>query len=211
MITLYDYFRSTASYRVRIALNLKGLAYDIKPVHLVKDGGEQFSKAYQQLNPQSLVPTLLDNQQVITQSLAILEYLEETYPNPPLLPTDTITRAKVRGFAQVIACDIHPLDNLRVLKYLVGEFNLTEDQKMQWYRHWLTEGLQALELLLSRRDNETLYCFTKMPSMADICLVAQLYNARRFECPLDDYPHLLGVDERCQQLEAFKKAYPADN
>jgi len=209
MITLYDYFRSTASYRVRIALNLKGLAYDIIPVHLVKDGGEQFSKEYQQLNPQSLVPTLLDNQQVITQSLAILEYLEEAYPTLPLLPTDTITRAKVRGFAQVIACDIHPLDNLRVLKYLVDEFKLTEDQKMQWYRHWLSKGLQALESLLSGQDSK--YCFTEMPSMADICLVAQLYNARRFECPLDDYPHLLSVDEHCQQLEAFKKAYPTNN
>lgn len=204
---LYDYFRSTASYRVRIVLNLKEIDYQSELVNLLQ--GEENSGAYLQLNPQGLVPSLvLDNQQVITQSLAICEYLEEVYPEPALLPEDPLARAEIRAFSQMIACDIHPLNNLRVLKYLVNDLKVDEGAKLLWYQHWVAEGFVALEALLAQRPAST-YCFGETPTLADVCLVAQMFNARRFECDLSNYPRLLAVTQQCELLEAFKKAQPS--
>lgn len=203
---LYSYFRSSAAYRVRIALNLKGLDYDVVPVHLIKNGGEQHSAAYIKLNPTELVPTLLALDVPLSQSLAILEYLEEEYPEPALLPKDTILRAQVRGFAQHIACDIHPVNNLRILQYLVNDLQLSEEQKLDWYAHWIHKGFTALEADLSTRESK--FAFGETPTIADCCLVPQVYNAQRFNLDLSPYPRLLAVNNQCLQLDAFQKAAP---
>lgn len=205
---LYTYFRSSAAYRVRIALNLKGIAAELAPVHLLKDGGEQFGASYDALNPQHLVPVLEDDGLVLAQSLAIIEYLDETHPQPPLLPPDPRGRARVRALAQAIACDIHPIDNLRVLKYLSGTLGVTPEQKNAWYRHWVALGLEALERQVANAPETGLFCHGDTPTIADCCLVPQLYNARRFECDLERYPTLLAIEARCEELAAFRDARP---
>ncbi|PML76863.1 maleylacetoacetate isomerase [Enterovibrio norvegicus] len=201
---LYDYNKSSASYRVRIALNLKGLSYQTQVVSLLD--GDQKGDAYLALNPTGLVPSLVDNGQVLTQSLAIIEYLEETYPSPSLLPADRSMRAKCRALAYDIACDIHPLNNLRVLKHLTGPLGHSEDEKLDWYLHWLREGLGALEKTL--QHSQTAFCCDDIPTLADICLVPQLFNARRFALDLTPYPTLKEIEQRCQALPAFDSAHP---
>ena len=203
---LYSYFRSSAAYRVRIALALKGLAYEYLPVHLIK--GEQRSDGYRALNAQALVPTLVDEQRVFTQSLAIIEYLDERHPRPPLLPDAPAERARVRAIALSIACDIHPLDNTRVLQYLVRTLGVSEDAKNAWYRHWIDLGLAALETQLAGDPATGTFCHGEKPSLADVCLVPQLANARRFDIPLDAYPTLLRIEAACIALPAFAAAAP---
>ena len=202
---LYDYFRSSAAYRVRIALNLKGLDYQQISVNL-KDG-EQAEIDYKAHNSQGLVPTLYDGRHKLQQSLAICEYLEEKYPRPTLLPTEPSKRAHVRAMAQITACDIHPLNNLRVLKYLVKEIGVSEEQKLAWYQHWIADGFAALETMVEIKDEQK-FCFGGQPTLADICLVPQMYNARRFECPLDDYPKLVKIETHCLSIPAFDTARP---
>lgn len=207
--TLYSYWRSSAAYRVRIALNLKGLDYAIRPVHLVQDGGQQHSDSYRALNPQQLVPTLLDGERVIRQSLAIIEYLDDAYPDTqPLLPPDLRERARVRGIALAIACDIHPLGNLRVLQYLKAELDITDQQKAAWSAHWIKVGFDALETLLAGSPEVGRFCSGDEPTLADCCLVPQMYNARRFKVALDAYPTLARIDAACNELDAFKRAAP---
>ena len=205
---LYTYFRSSAAYRVRIALNLKGLAYDAVPVHLLRDGGEQLAPAYREVNPAGLVPALVDNGIVLTQSLAIMEYLEEVHPMVPLLPQDAVGRARVRALAQTIACDTHPLMNLRVLKHIKGPMGLSEEQKMDWYYHWMGEGMNALEAHLERDGDVGRFCYGDTPTIADCCLVPQYYNAVRWELDLGPYPLIRRVVAACQELEAFRSAAP---
>lgn len=207
-MNLYSYFRSSAAYRVRIALNLKGLAYRTLPVHLLRDGGEQHRPAYRAVNPAGLVPALEDRGHTLTQSLAILEYLEEQYPQTPLLPRGSADRARVRAIAQSIACEIHPLNNLRVLQYLSGTLGLGEEQKNAWYRHWVGEGLGAVERLLADDRRTGAFCHGDRPTLADCCLVPQVFNARRFGCELDAMPTILAIVARCQSLEAFQRAAP---
>ena len=203
---LIGYYRSSAAYRVRIAINLKGLTVEHGSVHLAK--GEQKQPAFAALNPQKLVPVLEDGQDRLFQSLAILEYLEETHPEPPLLPVEPAARARVRALAQIVACEIHPLNNLRVLGYLTGELEISEEAKLAWYRHWIAEGLGALEAILAGSPDTGRFCHGDMPGMADVCLVPQLFNARRFDCPLTDYPTLLRIDAACAALPAFQDAAP---
>src|SRR5215472_504352 len=203
---LYGYFRSSAAYRVRIALGLKGLAYDYAPIHLRR--GEQRSAAYRAINAQELVPTLEDDRGSFTQSLAIIEYLDERYPQPPLLPDMPEARARVRAIALAIACDIHPLDNLRVLQYLVRTLGASEDAKNAWYRHWIDVGLGALESQLTHDAATDTFCHGESPTLADICLVPQLANARRFGIPLEAYPCLLRIEAACNALPAFIAALP---
>jgi len=205
-VRLYSYFRSSAAYRVRIALALKGLAYEYLPVHLIK--GEQRSDDYRALNAQALVPTLVDEQRVFTQSLAIIEYLDERHPRPPLLPDAPAERARVRAIALSIACDIHPLDNTRVLQYLVRTLGVSEDAKNAWYRHWIDLGLSALETQLAGDPATGTFCHGEKPSLADIFLVPQLANARRFDIPLDAYPTVARIDSSCRALAAFAQAAP---
>jgi len=206
MIKLYGYFRSSAAYRVRIALNLKSLSYEYLPVHLVK--GEQKDERYRALNPQALVPTLVDNGQQFTQSMAIIEYLDEKVPNPPLLPATAEGRARVRAIAQAIACDIHPLNNLRVLKYLTATLGVSEDAKNAWYRHWIEHGLGALETALAADTRTGAFCHGETPTLADICLIPQLANARRYPFSIEAYPTLGRIESRCLALEAFARAAP---
>lgn len=210
MLKLYDYFRSSASYRVRIALNLKNLGYDAIPVHLINDGGQQFSPQYQKINPQSLVPSLDDHGRILTQSLAIIEYLDETHPQPALLPTDAYEKARVRAFAYTIAADIHPINNLRVLKYLTGEFKISEEQKTKWIQHWIAAGFSALEKSLTASNKQHDFAFGESPSLADICLVPQMFNAQRFHCDLSPYPTLVRINNNCQKLSAFTDAQPVE-
>jgi maleylpyruvate isomerase len=205
-VKLYDYFRSSAAYRVRIALNLKGLGYEHIPVNLLK--GEEGETAYQELNPQGLVPTLVDDGKVLTQSLAICEYLEERYPEPSLLPGDAMERARVRSLAMAVACDIHPVNNLRLLKYLVTELGASEAQKLAWYRHWITEGFEAIEVMLNDSDQTGTFSHGDTPTLADLCLVPQVYNARRFEVDLTPFPSIVRIDNNCLELDAFQKAKP---
>ncbi len=205
---LYSYYRSSASYRVRIALNLKQLGYETKPIHLVNQGGEQFLTDYTQLNPQALVPTLDDSGVILSQSLAILEYLEETYPQHPLLPSDNAARAQVRAMMQLIACEVHPLNNLRVLKFLKQELACNEDQKNQWYQHWITEGFTALEKILACEEMMGLCCYGDTPTFADCCLIPQVYNAQRFNVSLGDFPMIKRINNYCLTLEAFQHASP---
>lgn len=205
---LHTYYRSSASYRVRIALNLKGLAAEPSYVHLSKNGGEQFGAAFDSVNPQHLLPVLEDDGLVLPQSLAIIEYLDETRPEAPLLPADPKGRARVRALSQAIAADIHPINNLRVLKYLSEQLGVSADQKNAWYRHWVALGLEALERQLAGHPATGRFCHGDTPTMADCCLVPQLYNARRFECDLSGYPTLLAIDARCAALPAFADALP---
>jgi maleylpyruvate isomerase len=208
MITLYGYFRSSAAYRVRLALNLKGLRYDQVPVHLVRGGGEHRQAAYRERNPQGLVPFLADGDAAFGQSLAIIEYLDEVYPQVPLLPGTAAQRARIRAFALHIACEIHPLNNLRVLQYLTGPAGLSEDAKLAWYRHWIAAGLTALETDLERRQPQGPYCFGEQVTLADVCLVPQIFNAQRFNCDLTPYPRLLTICDRANLLPAFRDAAP---
>lgn len=205
---LYGYFRSSAAYRVRIALNLKGLPYETVPVHLLKDGGQQFAHDYLSLNPTALVPTLLDGDMVIGQSMAIMEYLEETHPSPALLPADAQGRARVRAIAQTIACDIHPLNNLRVLKYLKHDMKVGEQDKDTWYRHWISVGLTGVEAMLAGNAGTGRFCHGDQPTLADLCLVPQLFNARRFGCDESAFPTIVRIDAACAELEAFRLAAP---
>ena len=206
---LHNYFRSSSAYRVRIALNLKGLAYDYASVHLNRNGGEQFSAAFVARNPQRLVPVLSDEGVDISQSLAIIEYLDETYPATPLLPATPADRAYVRQLSLAIACDIHPLNNLRVLKFISGPMGLSDDAKQTWIAHWTTTGLDALEQELARSPQRGRFCFGDTPTMADCCLVPQLFNAQRFNVDLAPYPTLRAIDSACQSLQAFELAQPA--
>lgn len=204
MRVLYDYFRSSASYRVRIALNLKGLAYDSVPVSLLDNA--QRAPEYLSKNPQGLVPALLDGEQLLTQSLAICEYLEETYPQPALLPNDAIGRARVRALALSIACDIHPLNNLRVLRRLEAQFAADQAGKDAWYQHWIQSGFEAFEQQIQSTHGQ--YCFGDTVTLADLALVPQVYNARRFNCDLSAYPTMRAIEQRCLALDAFARATP---
>lgn len=205
-LKLYTYWRSSSAYRVRIALNLKGLAYESIPVHLVKDGGHQHSEVYRELNPQGLVPTLIDDGIALSQSIAIMEYLDEAYPDTySLLSADTVSRAKIRSLALLVATDIQPLDNLRVLQFLKNEMQISDEKKSQWYAHWIVEGFKAYEALLNDEDR---YSFSDSVSMADICLVPQIYNAERFDIDLSWFPNILKIKENCLALEAFQSAVP---
>ena len=201
---LYDYFRSSASYRVRIALNLKGIDYEQRSINLA--AGAQKDEAYRDLNPQGFVPMLEIDGHRLTQSLAICNYLNSIVPDPPFMPADAADRAHALALALMVACDIHPLNNLRVLKYLKGELGATEEAKDEWYRHWVAEGLASLEAMAEPRAGA--FLFGDEPSVADICLVPQLYNARRFSVPLDSYPTLRRADETASAHEAFAAAHP---
>ncbi len=203
---LFTYWRSTAAYRIRIALNLKQLDYHSESIHLVKDGGEQHLATYQQVNPQSLVPTLVTDQGVtITQSMAIMEYLEEAFPEVPILPKNLENRAACRSLAQIVVADIHPLNNLRVLQYLKG-CDWQPDQVDAWYAHWIHQGFQAMETIAKNR--QTSYLNADHPCVSDICLVAQIYNANRFQVPLTAYPNLLAINDYCLELDEFQQAMP---
>jgi maleylacetoacetate isomerase len=202
---LYSYFRSSAAYRVRIALNLKGLAYEIVPVHLVKDGGHNYRPEFRAVNPQMRVPALVtDAREVLIQSLAIIEYLEETHPQPPFLPAEPTARAKTRALAQLVACDIHPLNNTSSLRYLKNRMAQQQDAIDAWYHHWILTGFEALEALLEPAP----YACGGAVTLADICLVPQVANARRFKVPLDKFPKIVGVEAACLKLAAFDRARP---
>lgn len=209
MLKLYTYFRSSAAYRVRIALKLKGLPYEAVPVHLVRDGGQQNQAAYRAKSPLGTVPTLEDEAGAHTQSLAIIEYLDEIHALPRLLPASAEGRARVRAIAQTIACDIHPINNLRVLTYLGRQLGLTQEQKDNWYRHWVNEGLQAVESLLAGHPATGAFCHGNMPGLADCCLVPQVFNARRFNCSLAELPTITRIVAACEALPAFQDAAPA--
>jgi maleylpyruvate isomerase len=204
MMRLYDYWRSSAAYRVRIALNFKGRAYEQVAVDL--RAGEQRRPEFLAINPQGLVPVLEDEGAVLTQSLPILNYLEERYPEPALLPKDAPGRARSRAIAVAIACEIHPLNNLRVLQYLERELGLDEARRLAWYRHWIAAGFGPLEAVLAGAAGA--FCVGDAPSLADVCLVPQVYNARRYECDLAPYPTIRRIDERCRQIDAFARAAP---
>jgi maleylacetoacetate isomerase len=205
---LYDYYRSTASYRVRIALNLKNISWEAIPVHLINQGGEQNHPEYLALNPQGLVPSLDDHGQILTQSLAIIEYLEETFPSPALLPAQPLERAHIRSIALSIACDIHPLNNLRVLQQLKSGFHASEEQVTQWYHHWLKKGFDALESTLQKTPRKKSVCYGEEVSMADICLIPQVYNAKRFDFPMKNYALIEKINAYCLTLPAFAEAAP---
>lgn len=205
---LYTYFRSSAAYRVRIALNLKGLPYEAVPVHLLRNGGEQLGEAYRDINPGALLPALDDDGELLTQSLAIIEYLEETQPATSLLPTDAAGRARVRALAMTIACDTHPLSNLRVLKYLVHTLKLDEAAKLEWIRHWMRLGLDTYEAHLARDAATGRFSHGDTPTLADCCLVPQVFNAQRFDVDLAPYPHIARIAANCAALPAFQAAHP---
>ncbi len=208
MLKLYTYFRSSASYRVRIALNLKRLAWEAVPVHLVRDGGQQHAADFAALNPNELVPVLRDGNTTLVQSMAIIEYLEECHPQPSLLPPDPQGRARVRALAQTIACEIHPLDNLRVLRYLEQQFGIDAEGRNTWYRHWVETGFAALERTLADSPDTGCFCHGDIPTLADCCLVPQFFNAERFKVPLISYPTIRRIAEYCQALEPFQAAAP---
>jgi maleylacetoacetate isomerase/maleylpyruvate isomerase len=203
---LHNYFRSSSSYRVRIALNLKGLPFDYLPVHLAK--GEHLQPPFQSLSPDGLVPVLETEGNRLSQSLAIVEFLEETHPSPALLPSDPWGRARVRALAQTIACEIHPINNLRILKYLTGPLGASEADKLAWIHHWVITGLTAVERMLSESSTGE-FCHGDQPGLADLCLVPQVFNAQRFEVPLDAFPQVMRIHDRCQRLPAFAQAHPS--
>jgi maleylpyruvate isomerase len=205
-VKLYTYFRSSAAFRVRIALNLKNLSYDEAFVHLAKDGGHNRKPEYRAINPQMKVPSLvLDSGDVLIQSMAIIDYLDETYPQPPLMPrNDALLRAKVRAVSQIIACDIHPIDNTAPLRYLKNVLGHDQPTIDAWYHHWILEGFDAIEKLIS----DGLYCFGTNVTLADICLVPQVFNARRLKVPLDRFPKIVAAADACMKLPAFEKARP---
>ena len=207
---LYTYFRSSAAYRVRIALNLKGLAYEAVPVHLLRSGGEQLQPAYRAVNPAAMLPSLQDDSgAALTQSVAIIEYLDETHPAVPLLPPDPLGRARVRALALTIACDIHPLGNLRVLKYLVHELKVNDDAKGAWSRHWISEGFTAIEAMLAGSPDTGRFCHGDTPTLADCCLVPQVFNALRFDVDMTRFPTIARIHAACSELDAFKAAHPS--
>jgi maleylacetoacetate isomerase len=204
-VKVYTYFRSSAAYRLRIALNLKGLSGDMVSVHLQKEGGQHRKPEYRAINPQMRVPALkLDSGEVLTQSLAIIEYLDEIDPQPPLLPRDPVERAKVRALALAIACDIHPLNNLAPLRYLKNELGQEQSKIDAWYHHWVLEGFEALETMVRPGP----YAFGGEVTLADVCLVPQIYNGRRLKVPLDRFPKLVAIDAACAKLPAFEQARP---
>jgi maleylacetoacetate isomerase len=204
-VKLYSYFRSSASYRVRIALNLKSVAYEIIPIHLRKDGGRHRSPEYRVINPQMRVPSLkLPTGEVIVQSLAIVGYLNELYPQPPLLPTDPVERAQARAVSQIIACDIHPLNNLSTLQYLKNEMGQEQAAIDAWYHHWVISGFEAVEKMIKPGP----YAFGSLPGLGDICLIPQVFNARLLKVPLDAFPKIVAVNEACLKLPEFDKARP---
>jgi maleylpyruvate isomerase len=204
---LYDFFRSSAAYRVRIALNLKHLDTERRFVHLGKD--ENRKPGYKAVNPQGFVPYLMDGDFALSQSLAIIEYLNDLYPDPPFLPADPSDRAYVRSLALVVACDMHPLNNKRVLDYLVRDLHLSEEQKTSWYRHWIAEGFDALEKMLAARDSGGRFCFGDSPTLADICLVPQVANAHRFTCDMSSYARINTIYAHCMTLPPFDLAQPS--
>jgi len=204
---LYSYFRSSASYRVRIALALKGLAYEYLPIHLVRN--EQLKPPFSEIVANKLVPALVDDGQLLTQSMAIIEYLDETHPEPPLLPGNALARARIRSLAQDIACEIHPLDNLRVLRFLVNELKVSEDDKNRWYRHWVEAGLDVVERRLATDAATGAFCHGDTPTLADCVLVPQIHNAQRMDCRLDHVPTVMRVFETCMQHEAFASTQPS--
>jgi maleylpyruvate isomerase len=205
VLALYSYFRSSAAYRVRIALNLKGLAYETVSIHLQKEGGLNRKPAYRAVNPQMRVPVLkLDTGDIITQSLAIIEYLDELHPQPPLLPRGALARAKVRALAQLVACDIHPLNNTSPLRYLKNELGQDQAKIDAWYHHWILEGFEALETMIAGGR----YAFGEAVTLADVCLVPQVTNARRLKVPLERFPKIVAIDAACAKLPAFEKARP---
>ena len=208
-LQLHGYFRSSAAYRVRIALGLKGIGFDTLPVHLTREGGFHTKPAYTAINPEQLVPTLQVGDDYLSQSLAILEYIEEQYPSPALLPTDPVKRAWVRAMADLVACDVHPLNNLRVLKYLEGVLGVSPEKKLAWIGHWITLGFNALETRLANDGYAGRCCLGDAPSFADCCLVPQVFSARRFNVAMDAYPTIVRVDAHLATLDAFIKATPA--
>ena len=205
---LYGYFRSSAAFRARIALNLKGIKPELRFVHLLKDGGQQHTAEYKTLNPMELIPALVHDGHLITQSLAILEYLDEIVPEPPILPKDAPGRARVREIADVIACDIHPVNNLRLNQYLKREFGASDEQQANWQRHWITLGFAALEKMLSNSPDTRTYCHGDAPSIADICLVPQIFNARRVKLEVERYPTLSRIFDHAMRHPAFDAAQP---
>ena len=209
-LKLYDYFRSGAAYRTRIALNLKELNYEQISVNLAKDGGEQFEAAYDDINPQNLVPTLVVGDQKIYQSMAIMEYLEEVFPEPSLLPADQLGRARVRALANMIACDIHPLNNLRVRLYLVDEMSVSENNRRVWIEHWIRIGFKAYEKSILSDRESSLFSYGDHPTMADVCLIPQIANARLNKVDLSDFPTILRVEKVCNAHPAFEKALPSN-
>lgn len=207
-LTLHSYWRSSAAYRVRIGLNLKGLAYDIVPVHLVHDGGQQHTAEYRAINPMELVPTLCHGQRRMTQSLSILEYLDEVWPEPALLPAMARERQRVRELALLVACDVHPLNNLRVLQYFSHEWNVPQPERDAWYLHWVKKGFAALEQMLAEHPATGDFCEGGAPTIADCCLVPQVYNARRYGVDMSAYPNIARIDGNCLALPAFDRARP---
>jgi maleylacetoacetate isomerase len=207
-LVLYGYWRSSASYRLRMALNLKGLDYEQRFVHLVRDGGQQHLPDYIALNVQAQVPTLIHGGRVLTQSPAVLEYIDEVFPDPPLLPGDPDGRARVRSLASIIACDIHPLNNLRVLKYLTGTLDVDESEKLAWYRHWTTLGMDAVERRLADDDETGDCCHGDSPTLADCCLLPQVYNARRFECDESRWPRIQRIAAHLAGIPEIRRAAP---
>jgi maleylpyruvate isomerase len=203
---LYSYYRSSASFRVRIALALKGLDYEYVPVHLVRHGGDQFSPEFRALNPEGLIPVLIDGDKVLTQSLAILEYLDETHPEPALLPADAPGRARVRSIALAISCEIHPINNIRVLRYLKRTFGIGEEARKAWARHWSEVGLGALETQLANSPSTGDFCHGNTLTIADLCLVPQIVNSRTYDCDFSKMPTIGRIFDRCMQIEAFRKA-----
>jgi maleylacetoacetate isomerase len=204
---LYTYFRSSAAYRVRIALAYKGLAHDAEFVSLAK--AEHQAEKYREVNPQGLVPALEDGGRVLIQSLAIIEYLEERYPKPPLLPASPADRAYVRGVSQIIACEMHPLNNLRTLKYVRKSYGLEEEGVNAWYRHWIADGFGMLEAYLNREKRFGKHCYGDMVTMADCCLVPQVFNAKRYNCALEPYRTIVRIFDECMKLDAFSSTQPS--
>lgn len=208
-LELYTYWRSSAAWRVRIGLELKGLAYVPRPVHLLRDGGQQHAADYATLNPQQLVPVLMHGRRAVRQSLAILEYLDEAWPDSvPLLPGSARERARVRALALLVACDVHPLNNLRVLQFFEQQWNVPQPEREEWVRHWIAEGLDALEALVAEDPSTGAFCHGDLPGLADCCLVPQLYNARRFGMDVGAWPVLARIERACQALPAFQAAVP---
>ena len=206
-LTLYDYWRSSSAYRVRIALNLKGLQYRQVPVHLVRDGGQQNLPSYREINPLGLVPALVHGDRIVVQSLAICEYLEESFEAAPLLPPDRVGRARVRGIVQTICSEIQPMNNLSVMKYLKGEMGLSDSQYGAWYAKWIRRGFHAIETWLQAEESGS-FCLGDQPGLADCYLVPQVYNAERFRCDMEPYPRIREIASRCRALDAFRRAAP---
>ena len=207
-LRLYSFWRSSAAFRVRIALNLKQLVYEIEPVHLVKDGGQQHTAEYRELNPQEFVPVLLHGNRILRQSSAIMEYLDDTWPENPLFPSVPRDAQRARAIAQMIACDIHPLNNLRVMQYLESQFGANQAQKDEWMKHWMITGFDALEKVLANNPSTGGFCEGDTPTVADCCLVPQVYNAVRFKVAMKPYPTICRINQACCEMEEFKQAHP---